>query len=58
MAEAKSAWHIKAKETIIWAYWKNKVLLRKSGRIWTVRVADMIKHFGNPKEPIELNPEF
>lgn len=57
MAEAQRAWHIKAKETIIQAYWAGDVLIRKSGRIWTVLIADMITRFGYPKEAIVIDPD-
>lgn len=54
LTEALIVWHIASKNTIIWAYWTDCVMMRKSGKVWLVYVPDMIAHFGNPREPLVI----
>jgi len=49
LAEAKQAWEIASSSTIAWAYWNQKILMRKSMGTWIVYVPDMVNHFGMPK---------
>lgn len=54
LTEALQAWGIASRSTIVWAYWHDNVMMRKSGAIWLVYVPDMVKHFGNPKQSLVI----
>lgn len=54
LTEALKVWKIKSRSTIIWAYWQQAVMMRKSGAVWLVYVDDMIKHFGHNREPLVI----
>jgi hypothetical protein len=50
LAEAASVWGLDRK-TIIWAYWRSEVDMRKSGGTWLVSLSDMIERYGPPPFP-------
>lgn len=54
LTEALRVWHIKSRSTVIYAYWHQHVLMRKSGAVWLVYVEDMIQHFGMVREPLVI----
>jgi hypothetical protein len=48
LAEACERWGLDRK-TIIWAYWNDRVSMKKSSRIWLVYVPDLFANFGDPE---------
>lgn len=57
LTEACDVWEIGSKSTVIWAFWRQAVLMRKSAGVWMVLVSDMRLHFGEPKKPILVKPD-
>ena len=51
LAEACQAWGLDRK-TVIWAYWRHEISMRKSMGTWIVDLTDMITRFGDPKYQI------
>lgn len=47
LAEVCEVWHLDRK-TVIWAYWRGEVAMRKSAGTWIVALPDMLVRFGNP----------
>lgn len=47
LAEACEAWGLDRK-TVIWAYWRGEVAMRKSVGTWIVDFSDMMIRFGDP----------
>jgi len=53
LEEARKCWHLKSKQGFYFAARKGHVMMRKSAGVWLARVSDLVKHYGDPQEPIE-----
>jgi len=51
LSEAAEMWSIDRK-TIIWAYWRSNVRMRKACGVWLVDMQSMIDVFGQPKKTL------
>lgn len=52
---AARAWGI-SRNTIAWAYWTERLHMVKVDTLWLVYWPDMITQFGNPRQPITIEP--
>lgn len=52
---AAKGWQV-SRSSIAWAYWHGRVQMVRIEGLWLVYAPDMTTHFGDQREPIDIEP--